>query len=560
MESRPDRLLFRIAFYVIVLAWVILGLYFFHLLKGPDRDILSHFLSREQSGIKFRALILLAPFVLTIIGYLINERAKLFERMLLAEKELRQRSGELAKINELLARENVERKKAEEQLAQEAFNDSLTGLPNRALFTDHLQNSLARKKRYPDYMFAVLFIDVDRFKAINDSVGHLVGDQLLIMLSERIRRHVRASDTVARFGGDEFAVLLDDIKEGMYADNFANRLQDEMRLPFSVSGHEVFVTVSTGIVLSNLDDYSRPEELLRDADSAMYHAKARGKACYVVFDSTMHAEATMTLRLETDLRKAVQRKEFSVYYQPIVSLEDNKVIGFEALLRWRHPEFGVLCPAEFIVVAEDTGLIVPIGEWVIHESCRQMGAWQKQFSWCRGLTVNVNISSKVFFQPDFHGTIEKILKDTCLEGCCLRLEIKEKMLMDHPEEAATLIRRLKDLGVLFDVDDFGSGYSALNYLRHFQIHGLKIDTSFINALSFDKHNAEIVKTIISLGHSFNLDVIAEGVETPEQLEIFRSVNGRHAQGFYLFTPMDSKSVEDLLQRSNAESRLSCVLI
>jgi diguanylate cyclase (GGDEF)-like protein len=547
MKGRPDRLLFRIAFYVVVLAWVLLGVYILSLFKGFNYDILSYFLSREQSGIKFRALILLGPFVLTVIGYLINQKAKLLEKVLVAESELRQRTVELAKINDLLSKENIDRKRAEERLAHGAFYDALTSLPNRALFIDHLRNSLARKKRYEDYAFAVLFIDVDRFKIINDSVGHLVGDQLLIMLAGRIRKHTRASDTVARLGGDEFAVLLDDIKGSPYAESFSDRLLEEMRTPFSVSGHEIFITVSIGIVLSNLDDYGRPEELLRDADTAMYHAKARGKACYATFDSTMHAEATMTLRLETDMRKAMQRNEFRVHYQPIVSLEDNKVIGFEALLRWQHPELGMLCPADFLMVAEDTGLIVPLGEWEVREACRRMSLWQRQWPACRGLAISVNVSGKMFFKAAFYDLIENTLNETGLDPHCLRLEITERMLMNHPEEASALIKRLKNLNVWFDVDDFGTGYSALNYLRHFPIRGLKIDVSLINALTSDKRNAEIVKTIILLAHTLDLDVIAEGIETLEQLEVFKSVKGKHAQGFYLFTPMDDKSAEDFLQ-------------
>ncbi|MGC2063483.1 MAG: EAL domain-containing protein [Thermodesulfovibrionales bacterium] len=548
INSPTDRLSYRTALYLVILALIILGFYILSSLDYFDFRIVEYFLSMEQSGIKFRALILLAPFVLTMLGYLINQKAKLLEKTLCAETELRQRSLELEKVNELLTNENAERRKAEEQLAHSVFYDSLTNLPNRALFVDRLQNSLDRKRRHQDYTFAVLFLDVDRFKVINDSVGHLIGDQLLILLSQRLKRHVRASDTIARFGGDEFAILIEDIKEASFVDIFAARIQEEMRQPYSVFGHEMFATVSIGIVFSNQDDYSRPNELLRDADTAMYHAKAQGRACHMKFDTTMHVAATMSLRLETDLWKAIQSGEFTVYYQPIMSVEgDNNVLmGFEALLRWQHPELGFLCPADFIGVAEDTGLIIPIGEWVIREACRQMRLWQEQFPERRGLTVSVNVSHKVFYQRNFYEFIEKILRETCLEGCCLRLEITEKMLIENPEPAAALIRRLKGLEVRFDIDDFGAGYSALNYLRHFEIRGLKIDGSFINALTTDKNNAEIVKTIIALGHILKLDVIAEGVETIEQLEIFRSIHGQQAQGFFLFRPMDSKAAGELL--------------
>lgn len=545
---RPDKRLVRLAVCLVLFAWAILALYLLFSFKGFGSGLFRDFLSSEQSWIRYRALILLAPLLLTIISYLISEREKLFSKILLREEELHQRTIELNRINELLTNENAERKKAEERLVYDAFYDSLTSLPNRALFMDRLQYSLERRKRYKDYLFGVLFLDVDRFKVINDSIGHLIGDQLLIMLAQRLKKHIRSSDTIARFGGDEFVILLDDIKENAYAGNFVSRIQEEMRLPFSVSGHEVFVSVSIGIVFSNLGDYSRPEEVLRDADTAMYQAKARGRGCNAIFDSTMHAKATMALRLETGLRRALERNEFTVYYQPIMSLEKNKVISFEALLRWRHPDLGLLCPAQFLMVAEETGLIVPIGEWVIRQACVQMSAWQRKLPGCRDLAVSVNVSALVFFQSDFCRIIESILQDAGLEGRCLRLEITERMLMEHPELAATLIERLKALNVLVDIDDFGTGYSALNYLRHFPIHGLKIDGSFINALTFDRNNTEIVKTIIALGHTLNFDVIAEGVETREQLEVFKSMHGQHAQGFFLHRPMDSEAAEDLLSK------------
>ncbi len=546
--SRSDRRLSRLAIFFVLLAWAVLAFYLFFSIKGFDYGVLRYFLSAEESWIRFRALILVGPLVLTIISYLLMEKEKLFEKIVLREKELHQRTLELDRINELLTRENAERKKAEEQLVHDAFYDPLTSLPNRALFMDHLQHSLGRKKRYQDYMFAVLFLDVDRFKIVNDSIGHLIGDQLLIMLSQRLKKHIRAIDTIARFAGDEFVILVDDMREGAYAGTLVNRIHDEMRVPFSVSGHEIFISVSIGIVFSNLADYNRPDEVLRDADAAMYNAKARGRGCHVIFDSTMHAEATMTLRLETDLRRALERNQLTVYYQPIMSLGNNKVVGFEALLRWLHPDLGVLCPAQFITVAEETGLIIPIGEWVIRQACLQLSSWQKRFPGCRDLSVSANVSSVVFFQPDFYKIIENILQETGVDASCLRLEIKEKMLMDHPEPAAALMKRLKSLNVLVDVDDFGSGYSALNYLRHFPIRGLKIDGSFISALTYDKDNAAIVKTIVALGNTLNLVVIAEGIETMEQLEVFKSMDGQHGQGFFLHRPMDSKAAEKLLPK------------
>jgi diguanylate cyclase (GGDEF)-like protein len=324
------KVLFRTAFYIVIVAWILLALYIFFLDGVLSKTIMEYLLSAEQSGFQLRYAMLLIPLVLIVLGYLIDDRAKLFRKAILAERELRERSIEVERINDLLTQENSERKKAEDLLTRQAFYDSLTNLPNRALFIDRLGGSLERKKRYPEHSFAVLFLDLDRFKVINDSLGHMIGDQLLIMLAQRLKRHIRAVDTIARFGGDEFGVLLEETSELSGAEDIAERFHKEMKAPFSIFGREVFATISIGIVMSTMGDYTRPEELLRDADIAMYHAKERGKACHVVFDSTMHAEATMALWLETELRRAVEQKEkaFVVYYQPIVSVEKDRLIGY----------------------------------------------------------------------------------------------------------------------------------------------------------------------------------------------------------------------------------------
>ncbi len=544
------KVLSRIALFVAILALLILGLDIFSIYGGYSEGFLGHLLSVDRSGFKFRALIVLPPFILGALGCLINKKAKLFGKSLAT---LRQRIAELEGSNELLSRENSERKKAEDLLTRQAFYDSLTNLPNRALFIDHLRSSLERKKRHRDYSFAILFLDLDRFKVINDSLGHMIGDQLLVMLSQRLKKHIRSIDTIARFGGDEFAVLMEDTREISVVYDIAERFHGEMRSPFSIFGREIFTTMSIGIVMSNTEDYTGPEELLRDADTAMYHAKERGKACHVVFDSTMHAKATAALWVETELRRAVEHNDFVVYYQPIISVEENKITGFEALLRWQHAVRGIITPSEFIAVAEETGLIIPLGERVIREACRQLKAWQEQFPTCRDLTVSVNVSGKVFSQPDFFDFVKNILEETGLEGRCLRLEIVERTLIENPEPAAALIRRFEDLNVRFDIDDFGTGYSALNYLRHFPIKGLKIDGSFINALTFDKNNVAIVKTIIALGRDLGLDVIAEAIETVEQLDVFKDMKGEYAQGFYLFRPMDSKAAGNHLSSHSVVS-------
>jgi diguanylate cyclase (GGDEF)-like protein len=549
-DASAYKVLSRTAFYIVILAWVSLAFYIFSLDEGFTKGIIGYLLSTGREGVKLRPSILLVPFVLVLLGYLIDDRAKLFRKAIVAERKLRQRTIEVEKVNELLTQENSDRKKAEDLLTRQAFYDSLTNLPNRALFIDRLRGSLERKKRYPDYSFAVLFLDLDRFKIINDSLGHMIGDQLLIMFARRLKKHIRAVDTIARFGGDEFGVLLEETRGLSGAKDIAERFHHEMKSPFSIFGQDVFATISIGIVMSAMGDYSRPEELLRDADTAMYHAKERGKACHVIFDSTMHAKATLALWLETELRKAVEQNAFIVYYQPIVSAEENKICGFEALVRWQHPERGVISPGEFMMVAEETGLTLPIGDLVIREACRQLKAWQEQFPSCRDLTVSVNVSARVFSQPEFFDTVTKILEETGLEGRCLRLEIVEKTLIENPEPAAAVIKQFRDLDVRFDIDDFGTGYSALNYLRHFPIKGLKIDGSFINALTFDSNNAAIVKTIVALGRDLGLDVIAEGIETVEQLDVFKTMKGEYVQGFYLFRPMDSVAAGELLTAQN----------
>jgi len=547
------KVLSRIALYAVILALLILGFDILSVYDGFSEGFLGYFLSVDRAGVKFRALMLLAPFILTAIGYLIDERAKLFRKSLATEEDLRQRTIELEGANELLYRENSERKKAEDLLTRQAFYDSLTNLPNRSLFIDRLRSSLERKKRHPDHSFAILFLDLDRFKVINDSLGHMIGDQLLVILSQRLKKHIRSVDTIARFGGDEFAVLMEDTREISDVYDIAERFHGEMRSPFLIFGREIFTTMSIGIVMSNTGDYIGPEELLRDADTAMYHAKERGKACHVVFDSTMHAKATAALWVETELRRAVEQNDFVVYYQPIISVEENKITGFEALLRWQHGERGIITPSEFIAVAEETGLIIPLGERVIRESCRQLKEWRERFPSCRGLTVSVNVSGKVFSQPGFFDTVKNILEEIGLEGSCLRLEIVERTLIENAEPAAAMMKRFEDLNVRFDIDDFGTGYSALNYLRHFPIKGLKIDGSFINALTFDKNNAAIVKTIIALGRDLGLDVIAEAIETVEQLDVFKDMKGEYAQGFYLFRPMDSKAAGNHLSSHSVVS-------
>lgn len=461
------------------------------------------------------------------------------------ERRVEERTAELSKSNELLKQEISDRQRAEEQLIHSAFHDALTGLPNRALFIDRLEHALERAKRLEDYLFAVIFLDLDRFKIVNDSLGHMVGDQLLLAIASRIKACLRSADTVARLGGDEFTILLEDIKDVSYAKDVANRIQEELMLPFNLSGNEVFTTASIGIALSAIG-YDRPEQLLRDADTAMYQAKARGKARYEVFDITMHTSAIALLQLETDLRRAIDRHEFRIHYQPIVSLFSGRINGFEALVRWQHPDRGLVSPTEFIPVAEETGLMIPIGWWVLREACRQMHVWQVQFPANPPLTISVNLSGKQFSQPDLSEQIKQILQETSLDPRTLKLEITESVIMENAESATIMLSQLQTLGVQLYMDDFGTGYSSLSYLHRFPIDILKIDRSFVSRMGVDDENLEIVRTIMTLAHNLGMNVTAEGVETAEQLALLRALKCEYGQGYLFSKPVDGEAAGALI--------------
>jgi diguanylate cyclase (GGDEF)-like protein/PAS domain S-box-containing protein len=441
----------------------------------------------------------------------------------------------------------TDRRRAEEQLQHDAFHDALTSLPNRALFIDRLQAALARlqgavARGHQRGLFAVVFLDVDRFKLVNDSLGHSVGDRLLIELSNALKTAVRPGDTVARLGGDEFTILLEDLEGREEAVTVAERIQAVLREPLALAGHEVFTTVSIGIALS-APGYRRAEDILRDADTAMYHAKALGKSRHQVFDSSMHARARKLLQLEHDLRRAVERREFRVHYQPIVRVEDGRIAGFEALVRWQHPKRGLVAPSEFIPLAEETGLVVPLGRAVLEEACRQAAEWRKTGG--DDLTVSVNLSVKQFTQPDLVEQVDAVLRDSGLPSRLLKLEVTESMVMENTDAAIALLRRLKALGVHIAIDDFGTGYSSLSYLLRLPADSLKIDRSFVSGSGDPGRNANIVRTVVGLAYSLGLDVVAEGVETEEQRALLEDLGCPLAQGF-LFSPAVDGAAATLL--------------
>jgi diguanylate cyclase (GGDEF)-like protein/PAS domain S-box-containing protein len=442
----------------------------------------------------------------------------------------------------------TEKKRIAELLVHDALHDALTRLPNRTLFVDRLQNCLSRAKRRKDYQFAVLFLDLDRFKVINDGLGHVMGDKLLVELASLLSSCVRPEDTVARIGGDEFTILLDGIEDISAAIRVAQRIQTALTVPFALGGQDIYTSASIGIALS-ASGYNHPEELIRDADNAMYRAKSTGKARHQVFDSSMHAHAIALLQLETDLRRAVERREFRVHYQAIRSLATSEITGFEALVRWQHPQRGLVYPVDFIRAAEETGLIIPIGWWVLNEACRQTAEWQKSIPEAQPLTINVNLSSNQFAQHDLPLQVKRVLEETGLSPASLKLEITETVVIENPEAAGEMLRQLRALGVKVCLDDFGTGYSSLSYLLRFPIDTLKIDRSFVSGIGSGTENASIVKTIVALAHNMGMDVTAEGVETREQMLHLQHLNCENAQGYLFSKPVSAESAFGQLGKS-----------
>ena len=432
--------------------------------------------------------------------------------------------------------------------------DPLTGLPNRLLFNDRLLRLIEQRRRHPESLFAVLFLDLDGFKMVNDSLGHLLGDKLLVAVASRLLKGLRRSDTitridetftVARLGGDEFAILLGELQDASDATLIAERLMHELVQPFIIDDKEIFTSVSIGIALSN-SGYQLPEDFLRDADTAMYHAKSLGKSRCEVFDADMRASITYRLELETDLRHALERREFRNFYQPIISLESGKIAGFEALLRWQHPSRGLLSPAEFIPIAEETGLIREVGWWSLSEACRQIARW-RSMSPGADLTISVNLSVKQFLQPNFAAQLEGLLRELKLPEGTLKLELTESSIMTDPISAVTLLSQIKSLGIRLAIDDFGTGYSSLSYLQRFPLDTLKIDRSFTSAMGCGgKEESMIVRTIMPLAHNLGLDVVAEGVETDEQVNLLKELRCKYAQGFYFSRPITAEEAQILL--------------
>jgi len=441
----------------------------------------------------------------------------------------------------------TQRKHAEEQLLYSALHDQLTGLPNRASFHDRVELALERARGRVDSPFAVLFLDVDRFKLVNDGYGHQVGDRLLVEIAQRLRRAVRPGDTVARIGGDEFTVLIPDIAGHDEVVSVAQRIHHALSLPFSIGGEEVFTTASTGIAISS-SRYESPDEILRDADIAMYHAKAEGRARHHMYDEAMHPMVLSQLHLENDLRRALDRREFRLHYQPIIDTRSGSIVACEALLRWQHPERGLLPPSEFLRLAEETGLINPIGEWVLRSGCRRARDWMHRLNGHGSPAVSINLFSRQFSQPELVVYVKELLDEHQLPPDRLQLEITESAVIDVPELAIDVMRRLRDLGVKVHIDDFGTGYSSLAYLQRFAVDTLKIDRGFIKRLGINDEGSEIVRTIIALARNLGMEALAEGIEKPEQLHLAREMGCDFAQGFLISKPLPPEEIQDLLEQ------------
>jgi PAS domain S-box-containing protein len=469
----------------------------------------------------------------------------------------------------IVNRDITERRRAQETLAHNALHDALTNLPNRTLFLDRVRHALALSQRHTSYKFAVLFVDLDEFKVFNDSMGHAAGDALLIQIAHRLTASIRDADSIsraeligepetfpsdgslARIGGDEFTILLEDIRNCGDAIRVAERLQVRLSTPFVVEGHEVVTTASIGIAFC-ATSYTNLEDLVRDAEIAMYRAKREGKARCQVFDNAMHIAAVKRLRLEIDLRRALELGEFRVHYQPIASLQSGKIVGFEALSRWQRPE-DLLSPAHFIQIAEETGIIVPMNRLLLREACLQLRAWHSQFPCDPPLTMSVNITPKEFAQPDLAAQIKTILAEVGIHPSSINVEITETIAMADPQQSSLVLSELKALGVHISIDDFGTGYSSLSRLQGFPVDTLKIDRTFISKIDNDRETHEIVRIIIMLAHNLGLKVVAEGAETAEQVSMLKHLECELVQGYFFARPGDHAAAEALLSKNAAES-------
>ncbi|NRB09241.1 MAG: EAL domain-containing protein [Richelia sp.] len=464
------------------------------------------------------------------------------------EGRVKKRTQDLENALQELKQSTNARNELQNKLLDIVLHDSLTGLANRVLFIRKLENALQQAKQETSYKFAVLFLDCDRFKVVNDSLGHLVGDELLVAIARRLQSCLTPFDTLSRLGGDEFGILLENITDINSATSIAQELLQKLSVAFKLSRYEVFMTASIGINWGSID-YEKPEYLLRDADTAMHRAKSLGKARYHVFDPGMYKEAIQLLQLENDLRKAVERQEFLVYYQPIISLSTGKIISLEALVRWQHPTRGLVSPIEFIPVSEEIGLINEINLWVLQEACETISNWSQKKLVEESLSISVNFSAKLFYQTDLITNVNRIINQNNINSCNLKIEITESVIMENYRDIRNVLSHFQNLNIPLIMDDFGTGYSSLSYLHSFPFNALKIDKSFVRRMQDNQENMGLVPAMISIAHSMGMTAIAEGVETPEQLAQLRCLNCDYAQGYLFSHPLSKELMIDLLSTS-----------
>jgi diguanylate cyclase (GGDEF)-like protein/PAS domain S-box-containing protein len=443
------------------------------------------------------------------------------------------------------------RKQAEEKLRHDAFYDSLTGLPNRALFSERLKRAILRNQRNPSAQFAILFLDLDQFKLVNDSLGHNFGDILLQEVGIRLQESMRATDTIARLGGDEFGILMEDFKDIRNVTQTADRIQNMLSKPINLNSNDMITSASIGIMM-NSPEYNSPGEYLRDADTAMYRAKARGKARYEIFDQTMRDQILLRIKLETDLRRAIDRQELELYYQPIVHLKNQKILGFEGLLRWPHPEKGFISPEIFIPIAEETGLILQLGNWVMQEAAKQLVIWQSEFPYLSKLQMNVNLSGKQLIHPELINQIKWVVNQNCVKPGRLNMEVTESDIIYETETAIAVLNQIKDLGVKIQMDDFGTGYSSLSYLHQFPFDVIKIDRSFIMGMTQDPSKISLVRTIILMANELRKETVAEGIETLEELKILADLGCNYGQGFFISKAINAAAATAFLREKIIE--------
>src|SRR5918998_3855173 len=471
---------------------------------------------------------------------------KIHIELSLSPIELADKTDDDAHLVLAIVRDITERKALERQLAYQAAHDALTDLPNRTLFLERLQHALALAEQL-ERTVAVLFVDLDNFKFVNDSLGHQVGDRLLVAVAERLSACVRPEDTVARFSGDEFAFLLENVVDKGGAVSLAERIMQELQAPFTLDEYELFVTTSIGIVLSTPEQKNLlPEDLLRNADVALFEAKQKGRDRYAIYDASMHSRAQARLKLENELRRAINEEQFQLHYQPVLSLETGEIFGVEALVRWEHPERGLVLPGEFIPLAEETGLVLPLGRWVLEQASHQAREWRQQYPFDPPPKMSVNLSMREAQNPFVAREVSRVLQETGFDGHGLTLEVTESVMMDDMESIIGMFEELKALGVELAIDDFGIGYASLNYLKHLPADYLKTDCSFVEGLKKDSKDVAILEATINLAHNLGLKVIAEGVETEEQLRYLKRLGCDLAQGYYFAKPLPAARVSEIL--------------